>query len=186
MQIRDAGIVDLEAITAIYNDAVENTTAIWNETVVDVDDRAAWLADRVRQGFPVIVAVDDTGVLGYATFGSWRPHDGYRHTVEHSVYVRGDQRGRGLGTALMSELISRARDLGLHVMIAAVESGNTGSIALHQRLGFVETGRMPQVGAKFGRWLDLVLLQLVLDDRPTPRAPDAAAYDGPSPAPARG
>lgn len=168
MQIRDAGIVDLETITAIYNDAVEHTTAIWNETVVDVDNRAAWLAGRLRQGFPVIVAADDLGVLGYATFGPWRPHDGYRHTVEHSVYVRGDQRGRGIGKALMHELIDRARDLGMHVMVAAIESGNIGSIALHERLGFVETGRMPQVGAKFGRWLDLTLLQLTLDERPDP------------------
>ena len=168
MQIRDAEIVDLETITAIYNDAVENTTAIWNDTVVDVDDRAAWLAARVRQGFPVIVATDDDGVLGYATFGSWRPHDGYRHTVEHSVYVHREQRGRGVGSALMRALIERAGALGIHVMVAAIESGNRGSIALHERLGFVQTGRMPQVGAKFDRWLDLTLLQLILDERPAP------------------
>ncbi|WP_308011107.1 N-acetyltransferase family protein [Streptomyces sp. AC495_CC817] len=170
MQIRDAGIADLETITEIYNDAVEHTTAIWNEKVVDVDDRAAWLADRLRAGYPVLVAVDDGGVLGYATFGDWRPHDGYRYTVEHSVYVRSDQRGRGLGNALMLALIERARGLRKHVMIAAVESGNTGSIALHEKLGFAVTGQMSQVGAKFGRWLDLTFLQLVLDDEQSPRS----------------
>lgn len=170
MHIRDAEIVDLETITEIYNDAVQNTTAIWNERTVDVDDRAAWLADRFRAGYPVLVASDDDGVLGYATFGDWRPHDGFRHTVEHSVYVRGDQRGRGIGKALMNELIARARAIGKHVMVAAVASENTGSIVLHERLGFVETGRMPQVGVKFGRWLDLTFLQLTLDDAPAPRA----------------
>lgn len=170
MHIRDAEIVDLETITEIYNDAVQNTTAIWNERTVDVDDRAAWLADRFRAGYPVLVASDDDGVLGYATFGDWRPHDGFRNTVEHSVYVRGDQRGRGIGKALMNELIARARAIGKHVMVAAVASENTGSIVLHERLGFVETGRMPQVGVKFGRWLDLTFLQLTLDDAPAPRA----------------
>ena len=128
-QIRDAETADLEAITAIHNDAVLNTTAIWNEEAVTVEDRAAWLAERTGRGYPVIVAVDETGVLGYATFGDWRPHSGYRHTVEHSVYVRDGQRGRGIGKALMIELIHRARSLGKHVMVAAIESSNTGSVS---------------------------------------------------------
>jgi phosphinothricin acetyltransferase len=168
VQIRDAEPVDLEAITQIYNHAVEHTTAIWNETAVTVADRAAWLADRRQSGYPVLVAVDATGVLGYATFGDWRPHSGYRHTVEHSVYVRDDQQGRGIGSALMAALIRRAREIGKHVMIAAIDGANTGSIRLHERLGFVQTGMLPQVGTKFGRWLDLVFLQLVLDDRDEP------------------
>ena len=168
VQIRDAEAPDLETITAIHNDAVVHTTAIWNEEAVDVDDRAAWLAERARRGFPVIVAVDETGVVGYASYGDWRPHSGFRNTVEHSVYVRGDQRGRGVGRTLMEELIDRARTQGLHVMVAAVDSTNVGSIVLHERLGFREVGRLPQVGAKFGRWLDLTFLQLVLDERPAP------------------
>ncbi|MFB4349942.1 GNAT family N-acetyltransferase [Microbacterium sp. CR_7] len=167
-QIRDAETADLDAITDIHNHAVVHTTAIWNEDAVDVADRAAWLAARQERGYPVIVAVDDTGVVGYASFGDWRPHSGYRHTVEHSVYVRDDQQGRGIGKALMVELIERARRLGIHVMVAAVESGNLPSIVLHKRLDFLQVGRMPQVGAKFGRWLDLTLLQLILDDRPFP------------------
>jgi L-amino acid N-acyltransferase len=170
-QIRDAEETDLEQITAIHNDAVVHTTAIWNEEAVDVADRSAWLTARRERGFPVIVAADDTGVVGYASFGDWRPHSGYRHTVEHSVYVRGDQRGRGIGQILMVELIERARGLGVHVMVGAVESGNLPSIVLHKRLDFLQVGRMPQVGAKFGRWLDLTFLQLVLDDRPFPPEP---------------
>lgn len=172
--IRDAEDGDLDTITAIHNDAVIHTTAIWNEAPVDRADRAAWLADRSGHGWPVIVAVDETGVVGYASYAQWRPHSGYRLTVEHSVYVRGDQRGRGVGRTLMEELIARARSAGLHVMVGGVDSANAGSIALHERLGFREVGRLPQVGAKFGRWLDLSLLQLVLDDRPTPDAPSVA------------
>lgn len=174
MQIRDARAADLEAITAIHNDAVLHTTAIWNEDAADVEDRAAWLADRTGRGFPVLVAVDDTGVVGYASFGQWRPHTGYRHTVEHSVYVRGDQRGRGVGRALMGELTTRARALGMHVMVGAVESGNDASLRLHRSVGFTEMGRMPQVGAKFGRWLDLTFVQLILDERAAPPAPPVA------------
>lgn len=167
-QIRDAEDADLEAITAIHNHAIAHTTAIWSEQAIDVADRSAWLADRRQRGYPVIVAVDDTGVVGYASFGDWRPHSGFRHTVEHSVYVRDDQRGRGIGKALMIDLIDRARRLGVHVMVAAVDSSNLASIVLHKRLDFLQVGRMPQVGAKFGRWLDLTFLQLILDERPFP------------------
>lgn len=168
VQIRDAVTADLAAITEIHNHAVVHTTAIWNDDPVDVADRAAWMAERADAGYPVIVAVDETGVLGFASYAQWRARSGYRFTVEHSVYVRDGQRGRGLGRLLMEALIGRARAAGLHVMVAGIESGNAGSIALHERLGFVEVGRMPQVGAKFGRWLDLTFMQLVLDDRAAP------------------
>lgn len=162
--IADAGEADLPGILAIYNDAVEYTTAIWNETLVDLANRRAWLAERTAAGFPVLVARDAGGeVLGYASYGAWRPHDGYKHTVEHSVYVRADQRGQGLGPVLMQALIERARAANLHVMVGAIESENTASIRLHQRLGFVTTGQMPQVGRKFGRWLDLTFMQLILE-----------------------
>jgi phosphinothricin acetyltransferase len=167
VRIRDATTTDAAAIAAIYNDAVAHTTAVWNDALVDAAERRAWIDARQSGGFPVIVAAADE-VIGFATYGPWRPHDGYRHTVEHSVYVRDDQRGAGIGRALMQELMSRARAAGVHVMIAGVEAGNAASVAMHARLGFAETGRMPQVGAKFGRWLDLVFLQLVLDDRTAP------------------
>lgn len=165
--IRDAEPADAAGIAAIYNDAVLHTTAIWNDRTVDVAERLAWMTARSAAGLPVLVARDEGGVvLGYASYGPWRPFDGFRETVEHSVYVRADQRGRGLGAALLGALTERARDAGIHVMVGAVEAGNTGSIALHAKLGFVRTGTMPQVGTKFGRWLDLAWLQLTLDDRP--------------------
>ncbi|MCP1608310.1 GNAT family N-acetyltransferase [Pseudomonas citronellolis] len=168
MLIRDASPTDLGALRDIYNDAVLNTTAIWNEVAIDLDNRRAWLELRAQQGFPVLVAEDAGEVVGYASYGPWRAFDGFRETVEHSVYVRADQRGKGVGPQLMQALVDRARAQGLHVMVAAIESGNAASIRLHERLGFATTGQMPQVGQKFGRWLDLTFMQLVLDARDTP------------------
>jgi phosphinothricin acetyltransferase len=169
MKIRDAHAGDVPAILAIYNDAVQNTTAIWNETLVDEANRLAWLNGRQAQGYPVLVACDaQDQVLGYASFGDWRAFDGYRYTVEHSVYVASAARGQGVGRALMGELIARARALGKHVMVAAIEAGNQPSIALHRQLGFEPCGLMPQVGTKFGRWLDLAFLQLTLDQNTQP------------------
>lgn len=166
MEIRDAGQEHVDGITAIYNDAVEHTTAIWNETKLDTANRLAWLADRQRAGYPVLVAVDgQDDVLGYASFGDWRAWDGYRHTVEHSVYVRADQRGKGIGKALMLALIERARASGKHVMVAGIEAKNAESIRLHENLGFEQVGHLKEVGTKFGAWLDLAFLQLTLDDR---------------------
>lgn len=171
--VRDAQPADLPAIRDIYNDAVLNTTAIWNEQPVDLGNRQAWFSARQTQGYPVLVAVDaEDNVLGYASFGDWRPFDGFRRTVEHSVYVCRNQRGNGLGPLLMSALIERARACDKHVMVAAIESGNTASIRLHERIGFVTTGQMPQVGTKFGRWLDLTFMQLVLNPGAPPPAID--------------
>ncbi|NBF05599.1 GNAT family N-acetyltransferase [Pseudomonas sp. Fl5BN2] len=171
-RIRDALHADLPAIRDIYNDAVRNTTAIWNEQPVDLGNRQAWFSARQAQGYPILVIVNpEEQVLGYASFGDWRPFDGFRHTVEHSVYVRSDQRGNGLGPQLMTVLLERARSADKHVMVAAIESGNSASIRLHQRLGFISTGQMPQVGTKFGRWLDLTFMQLILNPGAQPPAP---------------
>lgn len=169
MLIRPAAERDAETIAEIYNDAVLNTTAIWNDNTVDVSNRIKWMSDRHDAGFPVIVAVDEADtVLGYASYGDWRPWDGYRHTVEHSVYVHKAARGGGAGTVLMQALIGLATDQGKHVMVAGIESENSASIALHKKLGFTEAGRMSEVGNKFGRWLDLTFLQLRLDTRESP------------------
>lgn len=171
--IRDAVSADLPGIRDIYNDAVLNTTAIWNEQPVDLANRQAWFDTRQAQHYPILVAVDvadTTQVLGYASFGDWRPFEGFRHTIEHSVYIRSDQRGKGLGPLLMQPLIERARHSDKHVMVAAIESGNSASIRLHERLGFTLNGHMPQVGVKFGRWLDLTFMQLILNPGATPRS----------------
>ena len=161
--IRDATEQDLPAIRDIYNDAVRNTTAIWNEQPVDLANRQTWFQARQAQGYPILVSIENDEVTGYASFGDWRPFEGFRYSVEHSVYVRHDQRGKGLGPRLMQALIERARIGGKYVMVAAIESGNQASIRLHERLGFITTGQMPQVGIKFGRWLDLTFMQLALN-----------------------
>ncbi|HEY0275618.1 MAG TPA: GNAT family N-acetyltransferase [Paenirhodobacter sp.] len=167
--IRDATPQDAEALAAIYNHAVRTSTAIWNEIEVDTQNRVDWMRVRQEAGLPVLV-LDEAGmVTGYATYGPFRPQDGYRETVEHSVYIHADRRGGGRGRALMEQLIAFARAHGqAHVMVAAIDAGNVVSIALHEKLGFVPVGVMPQVGQKFGRWLDLALLQLALDGRDQP------------------
>ncbi|KAF1045467.1 MAG: L-amino acid N-acyltransferase MnaT [Herbaspirillum frisingense] len=168
MQIREADKADIPGVTVIYNDAVANTTAIWNETEVDEQNRQDWLAARRQSGYPVLVAVEGDTVLGYASFGDWRAFDGYRHTVEHSVYVHKDHRGKGIGDALMQALIAKARAIGKHVMVAGIDASNNGSIRLHEKLGFDHVGHLKQVGTKFGKWLDLAFLQLTLDQRSDP------------------
>jgi L-amino acid N-acyltransferase len=162
MIIRPAIEADLPAILAIYNDAVLNTTSIWNWSPVDLANRQAWFEARRGQGYPILVADLDGSVLGYASYGDWRPFDGYRFTVEHSVYVAQAARGHGIGRALLEALIGAAASAGKHVMLGGITATNEASLALHRRLGFVETGRMPQVGQKFGDWLDLVFMQKML------------------------
>ena len=168
MLIRDATPDDAAAIAAIYNDAVRNTTAILMEGEVDAANRVQWMQTRQALGYPVLVAEADGAVIGYAAFGDWRPFDGFRGTVENSVYVAPAARGQGVAQALLAALIPRARACGKHVIVAAITSENAASLRLHEKLGFVETARMPQVGQKFGRWLELVFLQLRLDARAAP------------------
>ncbi|WP_018388971.1 GNAT family N-acetyltransferase [Ancylobacter sp. FA202] len=157
--LRDAVEDDITGILAIYNHAIVNTTAIWNDTPADLANRLAWLRDRRGRGYPVIVAAQAGEILGYASFGDFRPFEGFRISVEHSVYVAEAARGRGLGRALVEALFAPARALGKQVMIGGVTGGNEASLALHARLGFRETGRMPGIGTKFGRRLDLVFMQ---------------------------
>lgn len=160
--IRDVVPGDLPAISALYNHAVRDTTAIWNETLSDPQERGCWMDERLAAGFPVLVAEMDGQFAGYGTYGPFRPHEGYRDTVENSVYVLPDLQGRGIGGALLDALIDRARAQGRHVMVAGIEAENAASIALHAARGFTETARMPEVGRKFGRRLDLVLMQKML------------------------
>jgi len=160
--IRPATVADLPAILAIYNDAVLNTTAIWNEALADIDNRLAWFEARARQNYPVLVAEMVGAVVGYGSFGDFRPFDGYRHSVENSIYVAAEARRRGVASALLAALVERGRTLGKHVMIAGIAADNLASIRLHAKHGFTETARMPEVGTKFGRWLDLVFMQRML------------------------
>ncbi len=160
--IRDATEADLPAILAITNQAIAETTAVWNNTPATLEARAAWLRDRRGRGFPVLVAEDAGEVLGFASFGDFRPFEGYLHTVEHSIYVAPGAQRRGIGAALLDALVARAAAMGKHVIVGGIEAGNGASLALHRRAGFVEVGRLPEVGRKFGRWLDLVFMQKML------------------------
>ncbi len=163
--IRDATEADLTAILAIYNEAIRASTAVYTDQEASLTDRQAWFAQRAGQGYPVLVATDpaDGAVLGFASFGDFRPWPGYRLTVEHSVYIRADRRGQGLGRELVTPLLARAAALGKHVMIAGIDAANPASIRLHERLGFAPAGTLREVGTKFGRWLDLVFMQRFLD-----------------------
>jgi phosphinothricin acetyltransferase len=168
MEIRDAAESDLPGVLAIHNALVRDGAAVWTDRLSDLADRRAWWQDRVAQGWPVLVAAEGAAVPGYASFAAWRAREGYRATVEHSVHIAAAARGRGVGRALMAPLIARARALGLHAMVGAVEAGNVASLAFHARLGFRVVGTHRQVGQKFGRWLDLTWVELVLDDRAMP------------------
>ena len=158
--IRDATEADLPTIMDIYNDAVASTTAIWNDVQVDLANRRGWFKARQARGFPVLVADVGGAVAGYASYGDWRAFEGFRNTVEHSVYVHKDHRGSGIGRSLMQALVERAGQGGVHVMVACVEAGNAASIRLHESLGFRNVGTFSEVGVKFGRWLDLTCLEL--------------------------
>lgn len=162
LTIRFANEADLPALLVIYNDAVENTLAIWNETLVDLENRRQWLEARNRDGFPVLVAERDGEVLGYASYGPFRPFEGFRHSSELSIYVASHARGGGIGRALLETLINEARARHVHVLVAGIEASNAASIALHKAQGFEEAGTLKQVGQKFGRWLDLLFMQKIL------------------------
>ncbi len=162
MNIRDAHEKDVPAIAVILNDAIEHTLATWMHHPFTLEDRIDWFRTRRQQNFPVLVADIDGVVAGYATFGPFRAYEGYARTVEHSVYIHADYRRRGLARALMAPLIEAARARGDHVMVGAIGLPNDASAALHAQLGFVEVGRMPEVGWKFGAWRDLLLVQKIL------------------------
>lgn len=175
--IRPAVAADVGAITAIYNEAVVRTTASWDLAEVDEQNRRGWLADHTRDGYATLVAELDGVVVGFAAFGSFRTKAGYAATVEHSVYLSATARRHGLGTRLLTALIDLARERGFHAMVGGLSAENHDSLRLHDRLGFVEVARMPQVGQKFGRWLDLVFVQLILDDAAAPPAAGSGALN---------
>lgn len=160
--IRDARPEDLPDMTGILNELIAGTTAVWTLTPTTLAARSAWLAERRSQDFPVLAAEGEGRLLGFASFGHFRPWEGYAETVEHSVYVDAPARGQGIGRALLAALIARAEGRGLHAMVGGIEAGNAASLALHAALGFREVGRLPEVGRKFDRWLDLVFVERLL------------------------
>lgn len=160
-KIRLADPADAEPIRAIRNDAIAHTTAIWTTRLLSPGDGQDWLAENIARR-SAYVAESGGEVAGFANWAPWRPKDGYRHTVEDSVYVVDGHRGRGLGADLLGTLIAGARETGAHVMMASIEASNARSVALHARLGFEVVGTAREVGSKFGRWLDLTMMRLAL------------------------
>lgn len=160
--IRLATPGDVLGILNIYNRVIATSTAIYSEVPVTLANREAWMDERSRAGYPVLVAADDHNILGFASYGDFRSFPGYRFTVEHSVHVAEGSRGQGLGKALVAALLPLAVAQEKHVMIGGIDADNGASIAMHERLGFGKVALLPQVGYKFGRWLDLVFMQKIL------------------------
>lgn len=165
MNIREAEHPDATAINAIYNATVGTTTVAWTEEHESLGTRHAWVAKQRQVGNPILVALRDDHVVGFASYDDFRDAakwPGYRYTVEHTIHIHEDHQGEGIGGALLDALVARAAGAGKHVMIGAVDGENAGSIRFHEQHGFAVMGRLPEVGFQFGRWLDLVLMQRML------------------------
>lgn len=170
MLIRIATEQDLPAMLDIYNDIIANTTAVWHYEPHTLDMRKEWFEQRRQQGFPIFVAEDEGKILGFSTYGSFRPWPGYSKTVENSVYVASDSRGKGVAKLLLPPLIAAAKQSGIHAIVAGIDAENDISIALHKKFGFVEVAHFKEVGWKFGRWLDLKFLELIVSPPPPKEA----------------
>lgn len=158
-----------KAIIDIFNEAILNSTALYDYEPRALQSMVGWFDAKRAGNFPVIGVEDEQGnLLAFGSYGSFRAWPAYKYSVEHSVYVQKDHRGRGLGRIVMTKLIEAARKNEKHVMMGGIDATNKGSVALHEQLGFKHVGTLPQVGFKFGRWLDLSFYQLTLE---TPAQP---------------
>ncbi len=161
--IRQATEADLPALLNIYNDIILNTNAVWHNDPHTLEMRKEWYDLKQQQGLPIFVAAEDNVILGFSTVGPFRPWTGYRFTVENSIYVAAESRGKGVAKLLMPPLIEACRNLKLHAIVAGIEASNEVSIVLHQKFGFVEVAHFKEVGYKFGRWMDLKFLELIVE-----------------------
>jgi len=162
IDVREAAPADLEAMLTIYNDAVINTTAVYDYAPRSLEAQTTWFENKRNENNPVLVAVEAETVVGFASYGSFRPWPAYRYTVENAIYIAPSHRGRGIGPQLLRPLIAIAQRRGHHAMVAGIDAANEASLRLHRKLGFEQVGHFRQVGWKFDRWLDLVFLQRLL------------------------
>ena len=162
MEIRLANSSDVQAIRAIYNHSIEHTTSVYSYEGFSEERMERWYLDKLELDLPVLVACEDGVITGYATYGPFRNWPAYKFTVEHSIHIHIDHRRKGLARKLLMELITVARENGMHALIGGIDADNDGSIKLHEAFGFEVVGHLPQVGFKFDRWLDLKFLQIIL------------------------
>ncbi len=153
----------LREIRDILNHAILHTTALYEDEPRTPEQVATWFDHKKEKKLPVLgIETEDGTLAGFATYGPFRPHFGFRHAVEHSVYVAAAHRGQGIGHALMQALSDHARAQKLHVMIGVIDAANAASIRFHHAFGFTPCGTVRQAGYKFGRWLDVEFYQLLL------------------------
>ena len=170
MHVRPAHRADLPAIHDIYNDAVMKTTASYDYEPRPFAYRLGWFEEHERERLPVFVAIDEAKrVVGWSSLSRYHARKGYQFTVENSVYVSAAHRGRGVGKLLMPPLIDSAGALGLRAIIAAIDGENQASVRLHERFGFAHVGHFKEVGYKFGRWLDVIYMERLLEHNAAPQ-----------------
>jgi len=168
--IRPCSEDQLPEIMAIFNEAILHSTALYDYNPRTMEVMLSWWSDKQKGNYPVIGIFNPANLLlGFATYGSFRIRPAYKYTVEHSVYVRADQRGKGLGTLLLKEIVKKAKEQDYHVLIGGIDASNKESIMLHEKEGFTFCGILHQTGYKFGRWLDLAFYELILS---TPKYPE--------------
>ena len=160
--VRTATENDIQPMLDIYNEVIKNSTAVFQYDPHTLEMRKEWFAKKQEENFPVFIAEENNVIVGFSTFGQFRNWQAYKYSVENSVYVKADQRGKGIGKLLLQPLIDAAKELKLHTIIAGIVADNEASIALHKQFGFVEVAHFKEVGYKFNRWLDLKFLQLML------------------------
>ena len=160
--VRNATENDLTQILDIYNDAILNTTAVYDYEPHTLEMRRQWLETKQQQGFPVFIAEENGEVLGFSSIGPFRAWAAYQYSVENSIYVKDGQRGKGIGKLLMQPLIDAAKELKMHAIVAGIDAENEGSIELHKKFGFVEVAHFKEVGYKFDKWMDLKFLELIV------------------------
>ncbi len=162
IHVKEADKMDVPSILAIINHEITHSTAVYDYSERTLKVQQEWFEKKKNEGMPVIVAERGGEVLGYGTYGIFRPWDAYRFSVEHSIYISKEFQGRGIGKLIMKELIRLAKEQGYHTMVAGLDADNKSSYGFHKRFGFVEVGTFKEVGYKFDQWLDLILMQLML------------------------